>query len=194
MTSVAGTFIVSLAASIALTPAVRELARWWRIVDEPTARKVHAEVTPRAGGVAIYVAFMLAFLGALVWDAGTLQAIDLTRKTLALLVGGSVVFVLGLWDDVRSLPPTRKLVGQVVAALIAYLGGIEIVKVTVPGFEQVVLGWLAGPATILWFVLIVNALNLIDGLDGLATGISLFTALVLLIVLDSSSHFLVMRP
>ena len=190
-----GFFIIAFAAavvlSLVLTPPVSMLARRLGIVDKPGARRVHDRVIPRAGGVAVYFAFMLPFVGTIMWDPGLLRTFDPTGKTLPLLLGATLTFCVGVWDDVRSLPPRIKLELQIVAALIAGVGGIQIEKVGLPGLGEVILGWMALPATVLWFLFIINGLNLIDGLDGLASGITFFAALTLLIVWQSASNPLV---
>ncbi|HVO27012.1 MAG TPA: glycosyltransferase [Candidatus Margulisiibacteriota bacterium] len=191
MTSLVVVFLLALLLSFVLTPAVRRVAHALRILDQPTARKVHQNATPRAGGVAIYLAFTLTFVAALVVNARPLATAGGKARVLAFLAGGTVAFLLGLWDDIRSIRPRYKFIGQIAAAVIAYLGGMQIVKLGSPEVGEFTLQWLALPATVLWFVFIINALNLIDGLDGLAAGITLFASLILLVVLDSSSRFLV---
>jgi len=186
-----GIFIFASLLSLFLTPLVAEVARRWRILDAPGARKIHQAETPRAGGIAIYVAFMITFLAGLVLQAGAHHLMIMDSRIAAFLCGGALAFALGLWDDVRTLKPTWKLGGQVAAAVIAYAGGLQIAKVALPGSGELNLTWLSLPATVLWFVLIINALNLIDGLDGLAAGIAFFASLVLLIVMELSGRALV---
>jgi len=191
MTTLIYVFVLALLLSYLLTPVVRRAANALRIVDEPAARKVHKHATPRAGGVAIYLAFMLALVAALMANPTPLANPEGKARAFALLAGGAVAFALGLWDDIRGIRPRYKFAGQIAAALIAYLGGMQIVKLGFPGGDEFALQWLALPATVVWFVFIINALNLIDGLDGLAAGITVFASLILLVVLDSSSRFLV---
>jgi UDP-N-acetylmuramyl pentapeptide phosphotransferase/UDP-N-acetylglucosamine-1-phosphate transferase/glycosyltransferase involved in cell wall biosynthesis len=183
-------FGLSTVLAFLLTPVVGAVARRLQIVDRPGGRRLHDAVTPRAGGVAIYLAFTLPFVAAIVMRALRLGALPHDVRAAALLLGGALTFGLGLWDDARTVRPLPKLAGHVAAALIAYAGGIEILKVSVPPFGALELGWLSLPATVLWFVLVINALNLIDGLDGLAAGITLFATLILLIVLDSGARLL----
>ena len=190
MTSLISVFVLSLMLSMLLTPVVAIVARRLRILDAPSGRKVHEAATPRAGGVAVYVAFTLVFLAAAGLPSLGLDAFTLDHRIPAFLFGGTVAFALGLWDDLRTLPPGRKFAGHIAAGCIAYLGGIQILRVSLPPLGAVSIGWLSFPVTVLWFVLIINALNLIDGLDGLATGITLFAALILLMIVDTSGRFL----
>jgi len=190
MSALALTFGVAFVISVVLTPVVGALARRWRIVDHPGARRTHAAATPRAGGVAVYVATTLPLLVALGWGVGSADGETADLRPLTFLIGGGLTFALGLWDDVWTLRPFPKLAAQVAVALVAYGGGIHILKVSLPSVGIVTLDWLSLPATILWFVLIINAVNLIDGLDGLAAGIALFAALTLLVILDTDSRFL----
>src|SRR5512143_3747158 len=136
MTTLIVVFLLALLLSFILTPAVRRVANALRIVDQPAARKVHQHATPRAGGVAIYLAFVLSFVAALLANARPLATPDGKARVLALLAGGTVAFVLGLWDDISSIRPRYKFAGQIVAALIAYLGGMQIVKLGSPAVGE----------------------------------------------------------
>ena len=191
MSSIIITFVAAALVSLALTPVVSTAARRLGIVDQPGGRRVHDRVVPRAGGVAVYVAFVLAFVGTLLRNPELLTTLDPAGKVLAFLLGATLTFLVGVCDDVRSLPPRVKLALQIVAALIAGVGGIQIERVGLPVLGDVALNALALPATVLWFLLIINGLNLIDGLDGLASGITFFAALTLLIVWESASSPLV---
>ena len=179
MTSIAIVFVAAACLSLLLTPPVIALARRLRIVDRPAARKVHRGETPRTGGIAIYFAVVLPFVAVLLGQGVGTEAYG---KVVALLIGASIAFGVGVADDVRSLPPRCKLLLQILAALIAFSGGIQIENAGLPVVGEVFLGWAALPVTVFWFLLIINGLNLIDGLDGLAAGITFFASLILLIV------------
>jgi UDP-N-acetylmuramyl pentapeptide phosphotransferase/UDP-N-acetylglucosamine-1-phosphate transferase/glycosyltransferase involved in cell wall biosynthesis len=188
MSSMIGVFVLALALAYWLTPLVARVARRWRVLDAPSARKIHAQPIPRAGGVALGVACLTA-LGVMiaVHDLG-LRPLAIDARIAALFAGGLLALAVGLWDDVRALPARVKLVAQIGIALLSYAAGIRIDIVHLPGVGELVLGWLSLPLTVFWFLLIMNALNLIDGLDGLAAGITLFVALTLLIVWNSPSN------
>jgi len=191
MTTLLATFVLATGLALLLTPAVARLARRVGIVDRPAQRKVHQRPIPRAGGVAIYLAFMVPFLAAVGVQAEVFGKLTPDLKLFGVLIGGTLAFAIGLWDDVHPVPARLKLLLQTLTVLIAYAAGVRIVLVGVPGWPAVALGWLSVPVTVFWFLLIINSLNLIDGLDGLAAGITLFTALVLLIIWKSAGSFVV---
>lgn len=153
-----------------LTPWVRKQAFSWGAVDKPGARKVHKQPMPRIGGLAVYMAFVPSVLLS--------QQVD--PPLLGLLAGGTLVMVLGIVDDIKGLPAKVKLLGQIAAALAVIPFGIKVYYVTNPlSGNMLFLGWLAVPVTVFWIVAVTNAINLIDGLDGLAGGISCIAALTL---------------
>lgn len=181
MTTMIFAFLCSLGLSLLLTPLVRDRALTLGIVDHPGERRIHQKPIARAGGVAVFVAFLLPFTWAVgVHDMIGITNADLNSSILSLLLGAAICCGIGLWDDVRGASPAVKAGAQGVAAGIAYLGGIQITKLGVPGMGMVELGLFSAPVTILWFLVLVNAINLIDGLDGLAAGIIFFAAIILL--------------
>lgn len=177
----AAVFIVPAVLSLILTPYVVRLAGLIGAVDYPNERKVHIRPIPRLGGVGIYASFFLSILFFLQLAPARISSSWFLSQHGILLIGSLlVVLVLGIWDDLRSLTPGRKFVVQVAAATLAYLAGFRISTVTHPlGAAPLVLGVLDYPATILWIVGVSNAFNLIDGLDGLATGIALIASLTI---------------
>lgn len=154
------------------TPLVGYLARRAGMVDIPDARRPHSEPTPRGGGLALVLGFCA--VGALVfhfpweWSAGSLNASWFHN----FLLGAGVLILVGLADDIRGLRPVVKLFGQTVAAAVMFATGNGVGRLL--GFDlPLPLDFLA---TILWFVALTNAFNLIDGLDGLATGLALIAS------------------
>lgn len=171
-------FLVSLGLGLGLIPIAKRLGIRFGIVDKPSQRKVHKLPMPRVGGVAMMVAFVVPVVGvALFFPEITAACSSVSLPTL--LGGALLVFFMGLIDDIRGLPARLKLVVQVVAACIAYAGGVRILQISLPWDSTLVLGWMSAPVTIFWILLVVNAVNLIDGLDGLAAGVALFASLVL---------------
>ena len=158
--------VVAALVCLAATPPISRLCRRIGAMDVPgESRRVHASPVPRLGGLAIFLGFL----------AGVLPFTGLTRPVQGILLGSVVIVVCGAVDDLISLRPWTKLIFQCLAAFIAIEHGIEIKILTNPGMfraEAIALGALSIPVTMLWIVGVTNALNLIDGLDGLAAGVS----------------------
>jgi UDP-GlcNAc:undecaprenyl-phosphate GlcNAc-1-phosphate transferase len=171
-----------LTLSLLITPLVGRGARRRGLLDLPSRRKVHLRPIPRVGGIAIFLAFVLTFCGGLLVPALRRSSFLTEPQIAGLLGGGALIFGLGLLDDLRSLPPGLKFAVQVAVGLIAYLSGIGFHLLQLPGFPVIQLGVLSLPVTIFWIVLVINAFNLIDGLDGLAAGITVFSSIVLLVL------------
>jgi len=160
----------SLLAALALTPLVRRLAFRVGAVDQPNERKVHARIMPRLGGLAIYLAFLVVVLAT--------QSISQSLR--GLLLGGTVVVILGVLDDIIEISPKIKLLGQLVAGGILIYHGVEVNQIANPfqvGGEIPPFPWyLSIPVTLFWVVGVTNAVNLVDGLDGLAGGVAAIAA------------------
>jgi len=169
--------------SIFLTPKVIQTAKRYNLADIPSGgRKIHTTPIPRIGGIGICFSFYLSFIPMIALSTSFSNLIIPDTRLIYLFIGGIVVFGLGLWDDIDSLPPLLKLVFHIFAALIVFIGDIRITHIGFPGMWDWDIGWLSLPATIFWIILVINAINLIDGLDGLAAGISFFVCLVLIIL------------
>lgn len=168
-------FGLALVASLVFTPIARRLALRTGIVAKVVARSVHTEPKPFLGGLAMYLAFALAMIA-----GGGLS----DQGVVGILVCGGLIMLLGIVDDKVALKPKVKLLGQiVVAALLVYGFDVQIVSIFSPlGERWVTFGLLSGPLTIFWIVAFVNVMNFVDGLDGLAAGISTIGALTLLLV------------
>jgi UDP-GlcNAc:undecaprenyl-phosphate GlcNAc-1-phosphate transferase len=165
--------LAAFAASFLLTPRIRDMATRRGLLDEPDSRKIHPVAIPRLGGVAIALAFYAGIAGALLTAAMDPRSNGLTLHPLpAVLVGSAVVMVIGILDDVVGMRARLKLLGQVFAALAAVALGLSIDRLVGP-WGVAVLGAWSVPVTVLWLVLVMNAVNLIDGLDGLASGVAL---------------------
>lgn len=169
-------FITALIAVYALTPLVIKFAVKTGAMDKPDPRKVHKKPIPRLGGLAIYLAFMIAVCSML----------DFSKEIVGLLLGGTFIVIVGIIDDFISLPAKVKLLGQILAACILVAFDIRIDFITDPFGDFIFLEYLAIPVTIFWIVGITNTVNLIDGLDGLAAGVStIATVTILLVALQS---------
>lgn len=173
--------VVAALVAFFLTPLARKLSFAWGAVDEPGSRKVHLTPMPRLGGLAVLAAFLLVRLASgtsPVFSAGPLSH----RFGSALLGGLVVIFSVSLVDDLRGVRAEWKALSHFVGAGIAVAGGIRLAP-HVHLFEQTVhLEWFAIPLSIVWIVGVTNAFNLVDGLDGLSTGLALISSTGLSIV------------
>lgn len=159
------TLILCFICSVLLTPLVKRLAFKIGATDKPNNRKVHEKVMPRLGGLAIYLSFML---GVLIFSPNK-------EVHIPIMVGAFIIVIIGMLDDKYQLPAKYKLIGQIAAALIVvFWGNVEVEFINNPFFgdNRIDFGYFAIPITILWIVGVTNAINLIDGLDGLAAGVS----------------------
>lgn len=180
MWNILGLLLLSAGFAFLLTPLVGRIGKYYGFVDKPSGRKVHKIPLPRIGGVAIFLAFHLSFLAMTALSTESRNLIT-SRLSLFWLLGGStVVFLMGFMDDIQRLTPRIKFAIQGVAAAMAYAAGLRISVIQLPWDSTLSLGWLSFPTTVFWVLLVVNAINLTDGLDGLAAGISLFASLLLL--------------
>ncbi len=162
--------VKALGISLVLTPIVRDVFRAYNVVDRPGRRKVHAYPIPRVGGIPIAVGFLVAMLS-LATPTGAVP-----RDWIwALLPGAVAIFATGLIDDFFNLKPVVKLAGQIGAALLIYANGIRVVNLGSLHLPE----WASLALTVFWLLLATNALNLIDGLDGLCAGMGFFAALSL---------------
>jgi UDP-GlcNAc:undecaprenyl-phosphate GlcNAc-1-phosphate transferase len=153
------------------------------VVDHPGGRKVHAAPIPRLGGVALALALTVALGVAVLLEAQQLVGASPDPKgLLPIITGAALVFAVGLWDDIDPVPARVKLIVELVAALVVAGSGIAITRVTVIGHTYE-LGWVAIPLTVGWVLVVANAYNLMDGLDGLAAGLAAIGAATCAIVL-----------
>ena len=173
-------FVAAFGWTALITPVVRALALGRNLIDRPDHRKVHTEAVPRLGGVALAVGFLLAGATVALVSPAARDLLETHVVELASLVAAAwILGTIGLLDDLRGVGPRTKLLVQVAAGLLAFAGGNRLNL-----FEGAVIGPPAALllnllATVLWVVAITNAMNLIDGLDGLATGITTIVVLAL---------------
>ena len=164
---------VSFLLALLITPVVRNTFRRFGLVDHPNDRKPHPHPIPRVGGVAILLAYAAAYgcvlLAHFRADAEIWHGLEFVMH---LAPAALIIFATGFIDDIRGLKPWQKLIGEVGAALMAYWAGVRVQDVA--GYHLVT--WFQLPLTVLWLVACTNAVNLIDGVDGLATGLGLFAA------------------
>ena len=149
-------------------PFVIKLAKKLNIVDKPDARKVHSHVMPRLGGLAIYIAFL----------AGYMYMSTIIELPISIMVGATIIMLVGFIDDKLQIKPWQKLLGQLLAAIVVLSDGLFIKYLTIPFIDESVQVslWIAIPISLIWIIGVTNAVNLIDGLDGLASGVSIIAA------------------
>lgn len=202
----------SLLVSLLLTPLCARLAAALGMVDKPGARKIHSKVMPYGGGLAIWLTLSVVMLGCYAFVAfgglpalggwldsvpGLQTAVKLYRenwlgladpgvlwKLAGILGGATLIFVLGLIDDCRPLPAKLKLMAQIVAAVIVWAAGVRITLFIDSAAVSLLL-------TVGWVVIITNAFNLLDNMDGLSSGVALLAGLHLLLIAAFTGHLFI---
>ena len=178
--------VVAVCSSAALTFVVRELARRAGLVDPCSERKVHVHPVPRIGGVAIVLAGGLSIAATLATFGSHVVAAN-GRGLMTVIGGALAVHIVGLADDIRPMRARWKFLTQIVIACAVYFAGLRVTTLSLPFVGTVELGVVIGMLfTVVWFVGITNAFNLIDGLDGLAAGAALFALTTMFVVASSN--------
>ncbi|NLJ19271.1 MraY family glycosyltransferase [Globicatella sulfidifaciens] len=166
-------FAITLISTLLLVIPVKKIALKYGFIDRPSSRKIHKHVMPTLGGLAIFVGSAL----------GLLYLRPQHSELPAIMIGATVITLVGIIDDKFQIRPLTKLIGQLAAASIVISGGVIIEKITLPliGLIEFNQGF-AILITVLWIVGITNAINLIDGLDGLASGVTTIGLISILVV------------
>ena len=169
--------IVAMVVSFISTPVVKTFAQKVGAMDVPKDnRRMHKVPIPRLGGLAIFFGFLVAVL----------IFVDITPQFKGMMVGAIIIVILGIIDDIMPLPALLKFVVQIIASLVAVWGGNVINVISNPNIlsdqPYIDLGVFAIPLTVFWIVAITNSVNLIDGLDGLAVGVSTISSLTILVI------------
>lgn len=175
MKSILIPFLISLVISLILTPVVIKVGPKFGLMDIPKDnRRMHKKPIPIAGGIAIFIASTFCII----------KFLPLDKNTIALLVGSFLIFISGLLDDKIDISPKQKVLFQLAAGLIVFLSGsrIEFFTNLISYKEVVWLKYLSLPVTLFWICGITNAVNLIDGIDGLAAGVSLISSVSLMLI------------
>jgi UDP-GlcNAc:undecaprenyl-phosphate GlcNAc-1-phosphate transferase len=182
-------FVASLFSALLMVPLIRKVALHFRIGALPSARKIHKDFVPLLGGMGIFTGLVMGVLAA---NISGIMPFDTWISQKFFWLGLAVILLLGLIDDVRGVNAWQKFTGQFLAAGLAVLGGCSIEAFYSPGGGALELGWFAYPFSVLWIMFIINSVNLLDGLDGLASGISLIiTGGILVIAMISGNIFLI---
>jgi UDP-GlcNAc:undecaprenyl-phosphate/decaprenyl-phosphate GlcNAc-1-phosphate transferase len=176
-------FAIAAVASVVLTPVVRRIAMRIGAVGHPGGRHVHARSIPRLGGTALATGWCVAILFfQQLPGQGSDTLIDSGLRLWGIVAGALGLCALGAVDDVRGLRASHKLIGQILVAIVAFACGLRIDVVTLPFLTPLSMGVFALPVTALWIVGVTNAVNLIDGLDGLAAGVGFFASATCFVV------------
>jgi UDP-GlcNAc:undecaprenyl-phosphate GlcNAc-1-phosphate transferase len=169
--------LVSIIISAMLTPVIKKFAVKIKVIDIPKDnRRVHKKPIPLLGGLAIYFSFVLTLV---------LKTGKLSQSEMGILIGATIIALGGFLDDKFEIRPWQKLLFQITAALVLTIYGVKIVYITNPISSaelSMSIGLFSIPLTIIWVVGITNALNLIDGLDGLAAGVAFISAVTIFII------------
>ncbi|WP_273124361.1 glycosyltransferase family 4 protein [Bacillus weihaiensis] len=174
-------FLISFSVAILITPLVKKIAIKIGATDQPNTRKIHTNIMPRMGGLAIFIGVIAGFL--------YLRPQSLYMNEV--IIGAVIIILVGILDDKYTLQARYKFIGQLVAAIVVASSGLLIEKFTVPFFGIIYLDVWSYPVTVLWIIAITNAINLIDGLDGLAAGVSSIAMTSILIMAFADSQIVV---
>jgi UDP-GlcNAc:undecaprenyl-phosphate GlcNAc-1-phosphate transferase len=188
MTTLLAIFLIALTLSLITTPFAKNLGNKWGAIDFPDERKFHHSPIPRDGGLAIVFSFFVTLCIMSFFNTDVSNTLRFDPPMIYLFVGSGICFAVGLFDDFKRLGPYIKFFVQIVAATVAYLGGVRIEFFHVGSFF-IQAGVLSYFITVFWFVFFINAINLIDGLDGLAAGITFFASIVLVILSVIQNNF-----
>ncbi len=161
--NVANIVLVTFITSLLLTYFVKKIAVHVDAMDIPNERKIHKKPIPRLGGLAVFAAFLVGYM---------LYG-DITTQMISILIGGFVIILTGIVDDINSIPARYKFLCQIIAALVVVVyGKLYFNDLTILGLTLTFPTWINMILSVFFIVAIVNAINLIDGLDGLSSGIS----------------------
>lgn len=175
-------FLVSVTFVLWTIPDVKTLGLKLGIVDRPNARKIHKDPVVRVGGVSIFAGTITALI--IAWMLGGFDSLSLQKLTeiWVVIVGSILFFCIGFADDLFNLSPLSRLLMQVLVATGCWYMGVRIEFVSFPVYSLIKIYWLSLPVTVIWLVGMANAINWIDGVDGLAAGVSGIAAFVMLVV------------
>lgn len=172
-------FFIALIISLLTTPFIRTLARKLRILDLPSKRKVHKSPVPLLGGIPIFIAFNLTICLGILFNFEYLEKFS-ASQWISILISELIILGVGIYDDIKKVKPRTKFIFQIFAGSLLIIFGFGISHITNPFSGTTInLGIFGIPLTILWVVGITNALNLVDGLDGLAAGISFIACITI---------------
>lgn len=177
-------FVCAFLLAFLSTPFVKKLAKKIGAIDIPKdKRRMHTDSVPLIGGLAIFLGFLVS----------TVLFAEIDIKIIAILSGALIMVMLGVFDDKYALGAKFKLMIQIIAAAIPVIAGVRIERIILPFLKSggIEFGWLAYPITILWIVALTNAVNLIDGLDGLAAGVSAIASFSMFLIALMQGNYVI---
>lgn len=177
-------FVCAFLLAFLSTPFVKKLAKKIGAIDIPKdKRRMHTDSVPLIGGLAIFLGFLVS----------TVVFTEIDIKIIAILSGALIMVMLGVFDDKYALGAKFKLMIQIIAAAIPVIAGVRIERIILPFLKSggIEFGWLAYPITILWIVALTNAVNLIDGLDGLAAGVSAIASFSMFLIALMQGNYVI---
>ena len=161
-----------------LFPLNLKISKKLKLIAYPSERKIHKIPIPEAGGLCFALPIILAQATFGLFSGNA----EMGKMLLELSGVGFLALCFGVWDDRFESPPPYKLVWQICLGVIMYLFGYRVLYLTNPFGEHFILGWLSFPVTVVWYLIVINAINFIDGLDGLACGITIIVSAVLIVI------------
>jgi UDP-GlcNAc:undecaprenyl-phosphate GlcNAc-1-phosphate transferase len=172
------------------TPQVRALALKVGVLDAVDDRRMHAEPKPRIGGIAVYLGLASALFVTIGFALKTtiFHRTNDTQDFFGLLFGGTLIMLVGVWDDIMGMRPRNKFIAQIVVAIVSMVYGFHIPGFEIPFTERYVNlpFWIDYPVTLVWYLGMMNAINFLDGLDGLLAGVTAISGMFLFAI--ASAH------
>lgn len=163
------------------TPFLRRIANRNGFLDYPDERKIHKNAVPRVGGIAIALSFYALMILSCALFRDNLS--ELRENLTGLFAGATIIITVGIWDDLWGLGPQKKIAGQILAAIALMPFGFAINQLNIPFVGIIEIGWgLGALLSVFWIVGIINAVNFIDGIDGLAAGVAIIISSALFII------------
>lgn len=196
----AGAFFIAFATAVFVTPFVEQLAHGVGMLDAVGERRMHDQPRPRIGGIAVYLGFSFALfsvVGFALHSTPIFHDPEQIHSFLGLLFGGTLILMVGIWDDVMGMRPRNKFLAQIVVASVSMIYGFTISGFNNPLDHNPNTNWIAFPLfvsvplTLLWYLGMMNAINFIDGLDGLLSGVSAISGLSLFVIATQHGHLVV---
>ena len=183
--------VTAFVSALLATPQVRRFALKVGALDEVDERRMHDEPKPRIGGIAVYLGLATALFVTIGFALHTslFRRPSDTQDFFGLLFGGTLIMLVGVWDDIMGMRPRNKFLAQIVVALISMLYGFHIPGFALPGGAYVNLPpWIDYPVTLVWYLGMMNAINFLDGLDGLLSGVTAISGIFLFAIASAHGH------